>query len=122
MGHEWPPHPTGHVQWEVQTTRGPKLGESDVGIPDEIAELPVYPNSPSAREAVINAEQRLLRRDVPNGLGGTMKGLLLRTEAVSSSRPAGLKGYPQVSAISVWQRRGRHPDPAQRRQSATSHL
>lgn len=90
MEHEWPPHPTEHVQWEVQTTRGAKLGESDVGIPNEIAEFPVYADSPSAREAAINAEQRLLRRDVPNGLGGTMEGLLLRTEAVNSSRIEGI--------------------------------
>lgn len=66
-------------------------GDATHSVPNFIADLTVPSLSSDAEDLAKAAEASMPRRDSNRGMGGVMEGLLLRTEALDSSRIEGIR-------------------------------
>lgn len=91
MNSAWDPFQTAPEHYHTYSANFKQVsGMAQFRIPPMIAEASVPSLSESTQELVDRAEECLPRQDASNDIGGIMEGLLLRTEAINSSR---IEGY-----------------------------
>ena len=88
----WPPFGQETRQTTDIDNRGRTVrGDATHSVPNFIADLTVPSLSPHTEDLAKAAEASMPRRDSNRGMGGVMEGLLLRTEALDSSRIEGIR-------------------------------
>lgn len=88
----WPPFGQETRQTTDIDSRGRTVrGDATHSVPNFIADLTVPSLSPHTEDLAKAAEASMPRRDSNRGMGGVMEGLLLRTEALDSSRIEGIR-------------------------------